>query len=503
MARPPGVQIVRSRRRDGSVTYSLRVRIAGTDERIPLGNTGDGWDEVRAEQARRQLLAKIELGQWAPNTESSKRRYEEEPTFRELATDWLEARKRNPAIRPRTTELNEYQLRRYLAPFFGELRPSQITLTTIKEYREQIHRENERIRIAAGAGKPLRDPRNGLRVRTYSNESINKTVRTLALILDEAEDAGWVDRNVARGRRTREPLERRRPHAALDPDELIDLLDAARELDRSRRKPATLERAQRVRTLRDDERLSWSEIGKRLDVAPPTAIYLYRAEPDALTAGVRRAVIATLALAGPRVSELCILNSADVDLAKASLYIVDSKTEAGVRAVDIHPRLLDELTSFRANSGAAATDAPAFPTRTGTRRNKDNVRQRVIEPAVSRANQRRLERGDPPIRAHVTPHTFRRTYITYAIAAGFDIPYVQAQVGHADPSVTLAVYAQVMRRPDRDQLRAEIREVLGVPHGIQDQLSDVSQAPALRRGSHPRGRPDPQIKAAKGRTAGL
>jgi integrase len=503
MARPPGVQIARNRRRDGSITYSLRVRVAGTDERIPLGNTGDGWDEVRAEQARRQLLAKIELGQWAPKIESSARRYEQEPTFRELATDWLDARRRNPAIRPRTIELNEYQLRRYLAPFFGEMRPSQIALTTIKEYRDQIHRENEQIRIAADAGKPLRDPRTGLRVRTYSNESINKTVRTLALIVDEAEDAGWVDRNVARGRRTREPLERRRHHAALDPDELIDLLDAARKLDRSRRKPGTLERAQRVRTLRDEHRLTWSEIGKRLDVAPPTAIYLYRAEPDALTAGVRRAIVATLALAGPRVSELCMLNAADVDLAKARLYIADSKTEAGVRAVDIHPRLLDELTSFRANSGDVATDAPAFPTRTGTRRNKDNVRQRVIEPVLARANQRRLERGEPPIRTHVTPHTFRRTYITYAIAAGFDIPYVQAQVGHADPSVTLALYAQVMRQPDRDELRAEIRQLLGVPQGTQDQLSDVRQAPALRRGSQPRARTDPQIKAAKGRAAGL
>jgi integrase len=234
-------------------------------------------------------------------------------------------------------------------------------------------------------------------------------------------------------------------------------------------------------------------------VAAPTAIYLYRAEPDAVTAGVRRAIIATLALAGPRVTELCTLNNADVDLAKARIYIADSKTEAGVRTVDIHPRLLDELTSFRANSGDVATDAPTFPTRTGTRRNKDNVRQRVIETVVVRANQRRLERGDHPIRTHVTPHTFRRTYITYAIAAGFDIPYVQAQVGHSDPSVTLAVYAQVMRRPDRDQLRAEIRQLLGVPQGF----ADVRQAQGMRRGRELRMRTEPQITAAKGRTAGI
>ena len=85
----------------------------------------------------------------------------------------------------------------------------------------------------------------------------------------------------------------------------------------------------------------------------------------------------------------------------------------------------------------------------------------MIAPVVTRANEIRAADEQPPIRAHVTPHTFRRTYITYMIAAGYDLPYVQAQVGHADPAVTLAIYAQVMRRADRDELRAEIRGLLG------------------------------------------
>jgi integrase len=120
------------------------------------------------------------------------------------------------------------------------------------------------------------------------------------------------------------------------------------------------------------------------------------------------------------------------------------------------------LTTYAAYRPPAPGSAPAFPTRTGTRRNKDNVRLRVIAPVMSRANEIRAAQDQPPIRARVTPHTFRRTYITYMIAAGYDLPYVQAQVGHADPSVTLAVYAQVMRRADRDELRAEIRGLLGV-----------------------------------------
>jgi hypothetical protein len=135
MPRPPGVQITRDRRKDGSITFSLRVRISGADTRLPLGNTNEGWDEIRADTARKQLLAKIELGQWTPSTAATSGTYNEEPTFRELATDWLEARKRNPAIRPRTIQFNETQLKRYLAPFFGELLPSQITLATIKRYR--------------------------------------------------------------------------------------------------------------------------------------------------------------------------------------------------------------------------------------------------------------------------------------------------------------------------------------------------------------------------------
>ena len=46
------------------------------------------------------------------------------------------------------------------------------------------------------------------------------------------------------------------------------------------------------------------------------------------------------------------------------------------------------------------------------------------------------------------------------LGAGFDMPYVQSQVGHSDPAVKLAVYAPVIRRPDRDQLRAEMRVLL-------------------------------------------
>jgi integrase len=313
--------------------------------------------------------------------------------------------------------------------------------------------------------------------------------------------SNWIERNLARGRRSREPLERRRHRGTLEVDEFLALIEAADELDH-RHSPHTLERASLVRRLRDQTNLDWKRIAGHVGVAPTTAMYLYGCGDDAHDprCGPRRAIIATLGLAGPRVGELCALNNEDVNLAKARFYVLDAKTEAGVRTVDIHPRLLDELIAYRAARPGWAMDAPTFPTRTGGRRDRGNVLNRVVQPALKRANELRAGRGEPPIHVHVTPHTFRRMYITFMVAGGYDLPYVQAQVGHVDPTTTLAIYAQVMRRSDRDQLRAEIRDLLGVAHAQSTALS-AGHITALRAG--PSHRSSTTQTAANGRAVHL
>lgn len=469
MPRQPGVQILRNTRKDGSITFGLRARAGGGDEVVPLGNSSEGWDETRVEVARKQLLAKMELGLWTPGRRDQSTDPDQEPTFRELATDWLDDRRRNPAIRPKTIELNESQLKRYLLPFFGDLLPSQITTQKIKEYRRGIHEDNAHIRADADAGNPLLDG-HGRRIRTLGNESINKTLRVLAQILDEAEDASWIDRNPARSRRMREPAERRRRAGALDLDELLSLLEAASQLDTR----------ETVRAFRDDIGMEWKELCKRLKLPRSTAFYLYGCHPhdeDTIVIGRRRAVIATLALAGPRVTELCLLDNKDIDLTKARFFIQGSKTEAGVRDIDIHGRLLSELRLYHTQLPPNEMNDPAFPTLRGNRRNKDNVRLGVIAPALRRANEIRAARKQPPIHIHVTPHTFRRTYITYMLAAGHDIPYVQSQVGHLDPTITLGIYAQLIRRADREQLRQELRSFLDTPLPEAEQHAPSTPAP--------------------------
>jgi integrase len=165
-----------------------------------------------------------------------------------------------------------------------------------------------------------------------------------------------------------------------------------------------------------------------------------------------------------------------------------------VRAVDIRPRLHEELVNYSASRDESDLTAPVFPTRTGRRRDKDNVRERVVRSVVNRANKLRVAQDQPPILAHVTPHTLRRTYISFMLAAGFDLPYVQEQVGHRDPSTTLKIYAQVIRRPDRDQLRADMRALFGEDRPV----IAVASKPEMPR--EPEQRPQPaNEKAGNGR----
>jgi integrase len=208
-------------------------------------------------------------------------------------------------------------------------------------------------------------------------------------------------------------------------------------------------------------------------------VYLYRAAPAPIVHDGRRALVAVLGCGGLRVSEAAALNIADIDLAHRKIYVRESKSDAGVREVDITPRLVDELVGYLATRGEACPGDPAFPTRSGSRRDKDNIRNRVVAPALRRANLEREAAGLPAIGVAVTPHTLRRTYISLLLSAGAEVPYVQAQVGHRDPKITLEVYAQVLKRRDRSRL-GEAFDTL-----MRDAIPSMQQAKMLNRSWHP------------------
>lgn len=104
------------------------------------------------------------------------------------------------------------------------------------------------------------------------------------------------------------------------------------------------------------------------------------------------------------------------------------------------PWLREQLLAHKASDPDAPGDAPAFPTRTGQFRDKDNLNRRVIGPVERAAAELLAERGLPPLPMKLSAHAFRRTYITLMAEAGAPITYVQDQVGHESARLTLEIY---------------------------------------------------------------
>ncbi len=360
----------------------------------------------------------------------------------------------------------------HLLPRLAELRLSQIDYAAIDAYVEAKQLESEETREAIRRGVILLNA-SGSRKRPLSNSTINSTLELLSSILDEGVRRKLLASNPARekGLRLKEPRTRGN---VLEVDELEDLIVAAGELDQ-KVTPEVVERGIAARALRD-RGLSWKKIARHLGVAESTAIYYARrvARP---CLSPRRTIIACLAGSGLRNTELCQIDIRDVDFAHRHISVEDAKSPAGIRKVDLSPMLLDDLLAWRASLTDPAPDSPFFPTRTGNRRTKDNINARVIRPAVRRANARRAHRELPPLPRRVTAHTLRRTYISMMFAAGAEIPYVMAQVGHEDSKVTLEIYAQVLKRRDRDEIgRAFDHLLLG-----HDAANDATRADLTRR----------------------
>jgi integrase len=409
MARPATGSVVEDRR-SGQLVYALRFRAQGKRQYVALGSAREGWTRHKAEEELAYVLAQVRRGQWqapeAPVAAAGPRGAEQ--SFHAFASEWFE-RKRLEI--DENTQLDyRWQLTHHLLPFFQDHALSAITAQEIDRYRQQQVRRRER---------PAADSRS----RGLSNTSINKTLARLAQILDDAVEYGLLETNPARGRRRYLP--QAKPNRSfLEADQVAALLEAAAELDREARR---------------DRRVG------------------------------RQALLATLVLAGLRVGELCALRVRDVDLAAGRLAVHDAKTDAGAREVDLTPALRELLIEHHAGAAHAAPDDPFFATHSGRPRDKDNVRNRVLRPALERAAVRLRDVDAPALPEAITPHSLRRTYISLLLTAGADPQYVMQQVGHTDPALTLRIYAQVLKRRQRqhgaavDDLLHEVRLPPAVP----------------------------------------
>jgi integrase len=353
--------------------------------------------------------------------------------------------------------------------------------------------------------------RRGRRVVPLSASSIRKLIDRLAAILDDAVEDELIDRNPARGKRMRVRIPK--PNRSfLELDELAALIDAATSQDTSptatERTPGDSTRAAVARRLALGQRAG--DIAAELGLSRSTVSY------HATRLGVghhsyvgRRAVIEGLARSGARASELCDLRLRDVRLHDpdgARFRIRDSKTDAGVREVQMTPDLVEacveHLDRLRRAGLPTGPDDYAVPNRRGGRLSRQRAAQ-IVGEAAALASQGLTTRGLPPL-PHTTPHTLRRTYISIALLANnFDVKWVMSQVGHADSKMTLDVYAQLEQRVQRDhgrsfdrlvaQARAQLGVVPGTSRDGDRDWADPTRAPSrisCREKRWPRGATD-------------
>lgn len=396
--------------------YALRFWAYGERRYLTLGYEHNGWDWDRAEEELANVLADVRRGIWVPPTKKKGRRSKggevverEVPLFGPFASGLVEGREGQVA--ENTTAYEKWGLA-HLLPYFGHWALEEIDVQAVDEYRLFKVKESATRASAIEHGRPQRDER-GRVLKPLSPRSINKTIEILQWILGIALEYKHVAENVAVGQKRRLTEPQSAP-VHLDTAEQIEaLLEAAAELDR-------------------DPRFHCVE---------------------------REAIIATLVFAGPRAHELCNLLWRDVDLANGRIFIGRSKTPAGLREIRMLPILRDILAAHKAAAYRCGPDDLVFPSGTGGKRDKDNLRSRVLADALKRADEILDARGLIPLPRGLTPHKLRHTFASVLIACGEDPTSVMKQLGHTDPGFTLRVYSHLMSRDpeERKRLKALVR----------------------------------------------
>jgi integrase len=383
-------------------------------------------------------------------------------SFHDYASRWLQA-KIDGVIGEQPIDKNteaDYRWRPsgHLLPFFAAHQLTAIDRATCLDFKARKLREAQELREAIKAGADIRDQRGCRRV-PLAAASIRKLIDTLAAILDDAIEDGYIDRNPARGKRMRVRVPK--PNRTfLEMDELACLLDAAATQEQPLH-PAETPAALGTTTALVAHLLAQGkrpqQIANELGLAKSTVSH----HVARLNANVgrgyvgRRVICEILGRSGVRASELCDLRIGEVrlhDPTEARFRIPDAKTETGIREVQMSPDLVEAIVEhierLRRVGAPLGPDAYLVPNLRGRRIARQRVAE-IVREAATHAGGQQTKQGLPPL-PHTTPHTLRRTYISIVLLANnFDVKWVMSQVGHADSKMTMDVYAQLEQRAKR------------------------------------------------------
>jgi integrase len=356
--------------------------------------------------------------------------------------------------KPDTTLANyESEIRIHFAPHFADKPVDDITVDDVEDFLDGCLDDADRLDRGLAP----------LSVKTVRNLYVH-----LNGIFEFAIAKGWCHANPCRAvDKPASPEDDDTEIRFLDQSELDALLEAA-TTPVCRHTPATLSRAAQARTLRDTEQLDWAQVGERLGCSAATAIYLYRATPEAVLeddlARVDRALYLTAAMTGLRQGELLGLRWRDVDWPAQKIRVVrpyvrgkfrTPKSRNSSRAVPMADRVGRELELlFQASAYQAEDDLVFAHPHTGHPLERSQVSKR-FKRALKRAGVR-----------EVRFHDLRHTFGTRCAAAGVPLRTLQAWMGHADIKTTM-VYTHYA--PGANE--AELVNGVFAPEGINEGIN--------------------------------
>jgi integrase len=155
-----------------------------------------------------------------------------------------------------------------------------------------------------------------------------------------------------------------------------------------------------------------------------------------------RTLFLTAIMTGARQGEILGLKWSDVDFPKKQVHIrrtfnhgrfFTPKTSGSERSIDLSPLVLRELAGWKLKSGGKDDDL-VFANEAGEPLNYSNMVQRYFLKGLKAAEIPR-----------VRFHDLRHTYASLLLSQGENIKYIQNQLGHSSPMVTLNVYSHLLK----------------------------------------------------------
>jgi integrase len=312
------------------------------------------------------------------------------PTFAEVAEDWFWSKSDR---RPSHVSDLRTRLDKHILPIFGSNRLDRITVAAIEKFR------------------------NDLRDRNYAHRTINTILRIMGAVFKLG---------IKRGECAKNPV-----------DSVERAVQAAKELASG-----------------EDSVLNSNDALELDDVLSPPEIQLLL---QAAQSGFQRVLFETAYLTGAREGELLALRWTDLELPKrgtGKMAIRRSlswarlkgeetrpryfppKTKAGRRTISVPALLVADLKRWKLQC-PKSEEGIVFPTLEGKPVCRDWLLRVAFYPTLSRARLRR-----------VTFHTLRHSCASAMIAAGAPVTEVQHRLGHANPAITLQVYAHFFKHTE-------------------------------------------------------